>query len=89
MCYAPVKRNKDIIDRAVRRISEGKLQEAEKLLGVAGGQLATTRFGTVTIQGKTLRAWYYEAQAQLASASSTPKASQETEQDLALNRIFN
>ena len=69
MCYAPVKRNKDIIDRAVRRISEGKLQEAERLLGVAGGQLATTRFGTVAIQGKTLRAWYYEAQAQLAGAA--------------------
>lgn len=68
MCYSPCRRNLDIIQRAVRRINEGKLQEAEKLLGVAGGQLATTRFGTVAIQGKTLRAWYYEAQAQLAGA---------------------
>jgi len=39
MCYAPTKRSATLIERAQQRISEGKIDEAERLLAAAKNQM--------------------------------------------------
>lgn len=67
MCHSPLIRNKQLVDRAVQRIREGHLAEANRLLSEAGHQLAPN-INSQIIEGKALSTWYHNAVQELASA---------------------
>jgi hypothetical protein len=56
-----------LIDLASKRITEGKLAEANRLLTVAGLQLSPNISGRI-LEGKSLKDWYDKALTQLAKA---------------------
>jgi hypothetical protein len=66
LCYAPVVKSRARLDKALQRISEGKLQEAENLLRAAKLHLEATQ--GIKIDGRSMASYYYEAVHQLVEA---------------------
>lgn len=89
MCTRPVRRSKQLIDGVMQRISEGRLQAARNLL-IAVDKSINPRIGSQRIDGFSINHYFNEAAEALRKAeSANPSKSQETELDLALNRMFN